>query len=134
MFQGVKAYRISTDKNHDVYDSFILALARAYGADYLITTDDDFGEPCDSEEVTYADPIPPDKGSKLTFILSSELHRGVAARGCSEYSRPAHCDVCGSNEIRMRIKCGSPWNVIMLCGEQDAVTVMKMKQCCMVIE
>jgi predicted nucleic acid-binding protein len=64
----LEAYEISAEKNHDVYDSFILALARAYDADYLITTDDDFDELCDSEQVTYTNPIPLDKRSKLTFI------------------------------------------------------------------
>jgi predicted nucleic acid-binding protein len=64
----LEAYEISAEKNHDVYDSFILALARAYDADYLITTDNDFDELCDGEDVTYTNPIPPDKRSKLTFI------------------------------------------------------------------
>ncbi|WP_246988422.1 type II toxin-antitoxin system VapC family toxin [Halorientalis marina] len=64
----LEAYEISAEKNHDVYDSFILALARTYDADYLITTDDDFDELCDSEEVSYTNPIPPDERSKLTYI------------------------------------------------------------------
>lgn len=62
------AYEISAAKNHDVYDSFILALARAYDADYLLTTDGDFEDLCDGEETTYANPIPAEKREKLTFI------------------------------------------------------------------
>lgn len=64
----LEAYEISAEKNHDVYDSFIVALARAYDADYLITTDDDFDELCDSEDVTYTNPIPVKDREKLTFI------------------------------------------------------------------
>mgnify|MGYP006289804561 CR=1 FL=1 len=62
------AYEISAAKNHDVYDSFILALARAYDADYLITTDTDFDDLCDGESVTYTNPIPEEKREKLTLI------------------------------------------------------------------
>jgi predicted nucleic acid-binding protein len=62
------AYDISAEKNHDVYDSFIVALAREYDADYLITTDDDFDELCDDEPVKYVNPIPTEKRDKLTLI------------------------------------------------------------------
>jgi len=61
------AYEISAEKNHDVYDSFVVALARSYDADYLLTTDDDFDELCDGEEVKYANPIPAEKRETLTF-------------------------------------------------------------------
>jgi predicted nucleic acid-binding protein len=64
----LEAYEISAEKNHDVYDSFIVALARTYDADYLITTDDDFEELCEGEDVTYTNPIPPEERNKLTFI------------------------------------------------------------------
>lgn len=64
----LEAYEISAKNNHDVYDSFILALARGYDADYLITTDDDFDELCNNEDVTYTNPIPPEKRSSLTSI------------------------------------------------------------------
>jgi len=64
----LEAYEISTDKNHDVYDSFILALAREYNADYLLTTDADFDELCTDEKVTYTNPVPPEKREQLTFI------------------------------------------------------------------
>jgi len=64
----LEAYEISAEKGHDVYDSFIVALARAYDADYLITTDDDFDELCDGEDVTYTNPIPTEQREKLSFI------------------------------------------------------------------
>ena len=64
----LEAYEISAAKNHDVYDSFILALARDYDADYLITTDSDFEDLCDDEAVNYVNPIPVEKREKLTLI------------------------------------------------------------------
>lgn len=64
----LEAYEISADKNHDVYDSFIVALARAYDADYLVTTDRDFDDLCKGEDVKYANPIPAEKHEKLTPI------------------------------------------------------------------
>lgn len=64
----LEAYDISAEKNHGVYDSFILALARSYDADYLITTDGDFDELCDGEGVKYVNPIPARKREKLTLI------------------------------------------------------------------
>lgn len=64
----LEAYEISATKNHDVYDSFILALARSYDADYLITTDTDFELLCDGEDVQYTNPIPEADREKLTFI------------------------------------------------------------------
>lgn len=64
----LEAYEISAKNGHDVYDSFIVALARAYDTDYLITTDDDFDELCDGEDVTYTNPIPTEQREKLSFI------------------------------------------------------------------
>lgn len=64
----MEAYDISATKNHDVYDSFVLALAREYDADYLITTDDDFDALCDGEAVTYANPIPTEQRDELQYI------------------------------------------------------------------
>lgn len=64
----LEAYDISTEKNHDVYDSFILALARAYDADYVLTTDGDFEDLCADETVNYVNPIPEDKREKLARI------------------------------------------------------------------
>lgn len=62
------AYEISAEKNHDVYDSFILALAREYDADYLITTDGDFEDLCGSEDVKYVNPIPAEKRENLAYL------------------------------------------------------------------
>ena len=62
------AYEISARENHDVYDSFILALARSYDADYLLTTDTDFDDLCEGEDVTYTNPIPPEKRDRLALI------------------------------------------------------------------
>lgn len=62
------AYEISAEKNHDVYDSFLVALAREYEADYLITTDSDFDDLCEGEHTTYVNPIPAEKREKLTLL------------------------------------------------------------------
>lgn len=64
----LEAYDISAERGHDVYDSFILALARAHDAEYLVTTDRDFDDLCDGEDVTYANPIPADKRGRLSSI------------------------------------------------------------------
>lgn len=64
----LEAYEISAEKNHDVYDSFILSLARTHDADYLITTDSDFEDLCHNEDVAYVNPISDEKRAKLTFI------------------------------------------------------------------
>lgn len=62
------AYEISADKNHDVYDSFLLALARSYDAEYLVTTDTDFEALCTDESVTYVNPVPEAKRDRLSGI------------------------------------------------------------------
>lgn len=64
----VDAYEVSSEKNHDVYDSFVLAFARAYDADYVITTDGDFDELCEGEAVRYVNPIPDEKRDELASI------------------------------------------------------------------
>ncbi|PSP95369.1 PIN domain-containing protein [Halobacteriales archaeon QS_1_68_44] len=64
----MQAYEISAEKNHDVYDSFILSLGRTYDADYLITTDEDFEELCDGEDVNYLNPVPPKKRERLAPV------------------------------------------------------------------
>jgi predicted nucleic acid-binding protein len=64
----VDAYDVSAEKNHDVYDSFLVALARSYEADYLVTTDSDFDDLCDGEDVTYVNPVPEEKREKLTLV------------------------------------------------------------------
>lgn len=55
------AYEISAEKNHDVYDSFIVALAREHDADLLVTTDTDFEALCADEAVEYRNPVPLDE-------------------------------------------------------------------------
>lgn len=52
------AYEISSEKRHDVYDCFLLALARDYEVDALLTTDTDFGQLCADESFTYVNPVP----------------------------------------------------------------------------
>lgn len=64
----VDAYDVSAEKNHDVYDSFLVALARSYEADYLVTTDSDFDDLCDAEDVTYVNPVPEEKRETLTLV------------------------------------------------------------------
>ena len=60
------AYDISTGKEHDVPDSFILALARAHDADNLLTIDTDFKTPCMNEETAYRNPVPAEKLDELS--------------------------------------------------------------------
>lgn len=62
------AYEISAAKNHGVYDSFVLALARAHGAEHLITTDTDFEALCADEPVGYVNPIPDAKRERLSLL------------------------------------------------------------------
>lgn len=64
----LEAYEISAEHDHDVYDSFIVALAREYDADYLLTTDADFETLCEDEAVQYVNPIPDDKRETLSLI------------------------------------------------------------------
>lgn len=52
------AYEISAEKNHDVYDCFYLAVARAANADQLLTTDRDFASLCEDESFEYTNPVP----------------------------------------------------------------------------
>jgi hypothetical protein len=51
-----------------VYDAFVLALARSFDADSLLTTDTDFDDLCADEAVTYRNPIPADKRDVLTTV------------------------------------------------------------------
>lgn len=51
-------YEISAEKNHDVYDCFLIALARHHDADALLTTDTDFEELCQRESFVYLNPVP----------------------------------------------------------------------------
>ena len=52
------AYEISAEKNHDVYDCFYLAVARAADADKIVTTDRDFERLCADEPFEYTNPVP----------------------------------------------------------------------------
>lgn len=61
------AYEISAKKNHDVYDSFYLAVAREADADRLVTTDRDFERLCREEPFEYTNPVPEE--------TLSEFHR-----------------------------------------------------------
>lgn len=62
------AYAISAERDHDVYDSFVLAVARARDADYVITTDTDFDELCNGEDAQYVNPIPDGKREELALV------------------------------------------------------------------
>lgn len=53
------AYSMSAEQNHDVYDCFLLAVARHHGADCLLTTDTDFERLCSDGPITYVNPVPP---------------------------------------------------------------------------
>lgn len=61
------AYEISAAQSRDVYDSFIVALAREHGADYLVTTDTDFETLCAGEPFEYTNPVPADELDVLSF-------------------------------------------------------------------
>lgn len=54
------AYEISSEKGHDVYDCFYVALAREADADTLLTTDRDFEALCAGEPFEYVNPVPED--------------------------------------------------------------------------
>lgn len=62
------AYDVSAEKGHDVYDSFVLALAKAHAADYLVTTDADFEGLCANEAVDYRNPVPEAKRDRLALV------------------------------------------------------------------
>lgn len=64
----LEAYEISASKNHDVYDSFLISLARSQDASYIVTTDTDFETLTEGEQATYRNPIPADKLSRLSSI------------------------------------------------------------------
>jgi len=54
------AYEISSEKNHDVYDCFYVALGREADADVLLTTDQGFETLCEGEPFEYTNPVPAD--------------------------------------------------------------------------
>ncbi|WP_136689658.1 type II toxin-antitoxin system VapC family toxin [Halorhabdus amylolytica] len=55
-----RAYEISAEKNHDVYDCFYIAIAREANADRIVTTDRDFEALCEDESFEYTNPVPED--------------------------------------------------------------------------
>ena len=62
------AYGISSEKNHDVYDCFYIALARDADADVLLTTDREFEVLCDDEPFEYRNPVPADIRSEFHTV------------------------------------------------------------------
>lgn len=62
------AYEISAEKNHDVYDCFYIAVARAADADALVTTDRDFEALCADEPFEYTNPVPEDVLSEFHTV------------------------------------------------------------------
>lgn len=62
------AYEISAEKNHDVYDCFYIAVARAADADALVTTDRDFETLCADEPFEYTNPVPEDVLSEFHAV------------------------------------------------------------------
>lgn len=52
------AYEVRAEKCHDVYDSFLIVLARQYEADVILTTDRDFEHLCHGETFNYLNPVP----------------------------------------------------------------------------
>lgn len=63
------AYEVSAETDHDVYDSFVVSLARHHDTDTLLTTDTDFDGLCDGEAFDYLNPVP-------TEVLA-EFHTGL---------------------------------------------------------
>lgn len=64
----LETYEIIAEKSHGVYNSFIIALGRAYDADYLIKKEDDFDDLCTGEDVKCVNSISSEKREKLTLI------------------------------------------------------------------
>jgi predicted nucleic acid-binding protein len=60
------AYEVSVEKNHDVYDSFLITLARQHNADAILTADTDFDELCQNEAFQYFNPVPDEVLKKFT--------------------------------------------------------------------
>lgn len=64
----LEAYEVSSEKNHDVYDCFYIALARAANADRLVTTDRDFADLCTGEPFEYTNPVPDEVLSEVDSL------------------------------------------------------------------
>jgi predicted nucleic acid-binding protein len=54
------SYAVSSEKEHDLYDCFYVALARQADVDAIVTTDRDFESLCRDESFEYCNPVPED--------------------------------------------------------------------------
>jgi len=54
----LRAYALSRELKHDVYDTLYLALALEQGADALLTCDTDFRKLCERVGLVYENPVP----------------------------------------------------------------------------
>lgn len=66
----LNAYKVSTNKNHDVYDSLLVSLARTHEADALLTTDTDFEDLCADEAFVHRNPVPSEVLAKFESGLN----------------------------------------------------------------
>ena len=66
----LEAYDISAEKNHDVYDSLYVALARRADADTFVTTDTDFEQLCRGESFEYVNPVPDEVRSRFDSVTT----------------------------------------------------------------
>jgi predicted nucleic acid-binding protein len=57
---NLDAYEISATKNHGVYDSIYVSLARELNVDAILTTDTGFKTLCNDETFDYLNPVPDD--------------------------------------------------------------------------
>jgi len=64
----LSAYEISAEKDHDVYDCFLIALALAHDTDYLLTADSDFDGLLEDEPIIYQNPISAEKRQSLALV------------------------------------------------------------------
>ena len=56
----LRAFELAKLLRHDVYDTFLLALAESHGASAIITTDEDFRDMCREVRIAYENPVPPE--------------------------------------------------------------------------
>ncbi|KYH24875.1 hypothetical protein HAPAU_32520 [Halalkalicoccus paucihalophilus] len=66
----LNSYDISSEKNHDVYDSFYISLARTHNTDAILTTDRGFEQLCEGESFEYLNPVPDDVLERFSRINS----------------------------------------------------------------
>lgn len=64
------SYDISSEKNHDVYDSFYISLARTHDTDAILTTDRGFEQLCEGESFEYLNPVPDDVLEQFSRVNS----------------------------------------------------------------